>query len=230
VVLNAQKAGEHALTRTVLLPAGVRVTIDDSLTHTFIANAHVENSNVVVHWEYFEDPERKRGAPATILGDTTPELKSSVQILRGSFRIALPAGVVSVLPPKDTPDSIVRRPTNLRPKERLPNLPELQFRSADSLHVLAIQPIASDPQWERFRWSVHEAATAKRVAEFRSHWSWAPFVLLGSQFVYQTPAYLRRSDQALKEEPKKIRAAQLSGKELWARPVRDTAYRGPFPH
>jgi len=143
----------------------------------------------------------------------------------------LSSGEVSTLPAGRIPKTLTLEPTNLPATAFVTGVPGVQFLSADSHYVLGVEPVARDPEWERYRWAIHERASAKRAAELRMHWSYAPFLVLGSRLIYQTPAYMRRADDRLVEESKKLRAADLaSGRELWAWPIRDTAYRGPIPH
>jgi len=229
VIVNVRQRGESVLARTVPLASGVQVSIDAMLTGTFTSSALVVGREVVVSWAYAAHPERARGMPDTTPRDDKSRQAPAAPPARGSFRMDLSSGEVTPLPPEQAP-AVVPAPSNLGPRARLPNVPDLQFLSADSLHVLGVQRIAADPAWERFRWSIHQRVSGAKVGEFGAHWSWAPFVVLGAQIIYLTPPYMRRTDQKLAEEPNKFRAADLAtGRELWAWPVRDTAYRGLIP-
>jgi hypothetical protein len=77
---------------------------------------------------------------------------------------------------------------------------------------------------------VFERATTKRLGTLRDYRSHAPFIVVGSQIIYETGPVQRRAERGLISEPLSIRAVELGkGTELWNRPVRDTSCRGPLP-
>ena len=57
-----------------------------------------------------------------------------------------------------------------------------------------------------------------------------PFFVWGSRLVHEAPPSGRRVDGAWVEEPRTLRAFDLgTGAPAWSRPLRDPAYRGPYP-
>jgi hypothetical protein len=109
-------------------------------------------------------------------------------------------------------------------------VPEPQILSADGGHVLASERVADDSVWEKYLWTIYDRSTGEPIGEFRTFRSLAPFFVSDSMVIYETPPAARQVQGNLIEEPLKIRAVDLStGREVWSREVRDTAYRGPFP-
>jgi len=130
--------------------------------------------------------------------------------------------------------TILRR-WNLDTGEPLPDVVlfgrELTFRypSANGRHLLTSKLVETDPH-VKYLWVIFSLETGGRVAEVRNHSPAAWFFVSGSRLIYESPLQRRLVDGAWAEEPRKLRAIDLvSGAELWNWPIRDTAYRGPYP-
>jgi hypothetical protein len=109
-------------------------------------------------------------------------------------------------------------------------VPEPQFLSADGRHVLSSQRVADDPEWDKYRWTIFERDSGRRLGELRMHLRYAPFFVDGTRVIYQTPPYARRRGRGMVEEPLQLRAADLdTGAPVWSQPVRDTVDRQPPP-
>ena len=108
---------------------------------------------------------------------------------------------------------------------------ELTFRyaSADGRHLLASKRIESSRPIE-YLWSIYSVETGESVAQIRHSSPAAWFFLYGSSLIHASPPTSRLVNGKWINEPPKLRAIALeNGAELWDRPVRDTAYRGPYP-
>ena len=142
----------------------------------------------------------------------------------------LSSGAMSVPEIEEAPVAFGPQAAELAVGERLSQVPGVQFPSADGRHVLTSQRIADDSVWEKYRWTIYDRDTGERVGAFNSHLRLASFFVLGTQAIYETGPFVRRTESGLVDEPLKIRAVDLrTGQELWSREVRDTAYRGPYP-
>ncbi len=222
-ILSVQERGRRRVANSIRLPADVRVSIDETLNSSFTTYARVLGGGMFMLWEYSFHP-IKGTAPSDTLPDELPRTTS------GAVRMDLLSGALSSLKPEEVPPGLARRPPDLAATERLVGVPGPQFIAADSGHVLGSERVADDRVWDKYRWTIYERLTGKRVAEIRNHLPQAPFVVLGSQVIYETGPYLRRTEMDLIDEPLKIRAVDLqTGQELWSWPVRDTTFRGPFP-
>jgi hypothetical protein len=96
--------------------------------------------------------------------------------------------------------------------------------------VLSSQRVADDPEWGKYRWTIFERESGRRVGEFRAHLRYAPFFIDDMRVIYQTPPYARRQGRRMVEEPLQLLAADLNtGARVWSQPVRDTVDRQPPP-
>jgi hypothetical protein len=175
-------------------------------------------------------------APAPI---GAPEPGGEATIVRGAARVDVSSGTVTATEATRTPtapgqpavsagDSAPA--SDLGPGELLPKVPEPQFLSADGHHVLSSQRVADDPEWDKYRWTIFERDSGRRIGELRMHLRYAPFFVAETRVFYQTPPYARRQGRRMVQEPLQLRAADLkTGAQVWSQPVRDTVDRQPPP-
>ena len=103
---------------------------------------------------------------------------------------------------------------------------EFTFRnfSRDCRHLLASK--ATDG-WV---WHIYSTVTGERIAEIHNPLPGPEFFVSGDKVIYQSPAGGESIAGRLRIDPSKLVALDLnSGKELWARPIGETAYVGPYP-
>jgi hypothetical protein len=233
VTLDTQQRGQRVVTGTMELPAGVAVSLDETLNSSFGASAGAFAGDAFVSWEHSK--RLIKGIPPgdpEIVGEVAPPERAAAEpsVTSGTFRMDLSSGVMSSVPPEEVPVALAPRPPDLPVAERLARVSGPQLLSADGRHVLNTQRIADTSVWEKYRWTIYDRGTGERVGEFKSHVSLGSFFVLDSQVIYETGPYLRRTENGLVDEPLKIRAVDLqTGQELWSWQVRDTTFRGPFP-
>jgi hypothetical protein len=232
VTLDTEQGGKLVVTGTTKLPADVNVSIEETLSTTFVATARASGAVAYISWAH-----SKRfitGIPPEFpeVGENVPQdrARSEPSVASGAFRMDLSTGSMFPVKQEEVPVAAASRSPDLSPTERLPRIPAPQFQSANGRHVLSSQRIADDRVWEKYRWTIYERGTGKGVGEFRTHLSFAPFFIFDSQIIYETGPYVRRTEKGAVNEPLKIRAVDLhTGQELWTWQVRDTTFRGPFP-
>jgi hypothetical protein len=234
VALN-RGSGKEEVTGSMDLPAGVKPAVQGTVSGDFVAAVRAADGDAVVSWQFFERP--KRGLPPGTQdtlpptpGEPPPAAPVARSARQGTFRMNLATGEtaavegVSVAVPRGPSAEAVPAANRLR------DVSGPQILSADGRHILTSTRTGDDRVWEKYTLAVHERGTGKRLGEFKSHVAVVPFFVTDSQVVYETAPYTRRTDAGLAEEPAKLRAVDLqTGKELWSRPVRETAYRGPVP-
>lgn len=168
-----------------------------------------------------------------------PEPGGEPTIVRGAARVDVSSGTVTATEATRMP-AAPGQPTvsagdsapasDLGPGELLPGVPEPQFLSADGHHVLSSQRVADDPEWDKYRWTIFERDSGRRIGELRTHVRYAPFFVDDTRVFYQTLPYARRQGRRMVQEPLQLRAADLrTGARLWSQPVRDTVDRRPPP-
>ncbi len=159
-------------------------------------------------------------------------------VVHGAARVDLSSGTVTATEatrmPAPSPLAVSAGDSapasDLGPDELLHGVPQPQFLSADGRHVLSSQRGADDPEWDKYRWTIFERDSGRRLGEFRTHLRYAPFFVDDTRVIYQTPPYARRQGRRMVQEPLQLRAVDLNtGAWVWSQPVRDTVDRQPPP-
>ena len=103
---------------------------------------------------------------------------------------------------------------------------ELTFRnfSRDCRHLLASK------EMDGWIWHIYSVITGQQIAEFWNPLPGPEFFISGGSLIYQSPATGESIAGRLRIDPPRLVALDLNtGKELWARPIGETAYAGPYP-
>ena len=127
--------------------------------------------------------------------------------------------------------SVILRRWNKETGDALPNAKlfggNLTFRSlsADCRYLLASRAM------DGWLWSIYSMTTGDKVAELHRPAPAAQFFIRDGSLFYLSPATIVKAGGQLKiDQPRKLSAIDLTtGAELWSRPLRETAYLGPFP-
>ena len=113
---------------------------------------------------------------------------------------------------------------------RIVEWPPLVTRQAREVIFYAISQRTDPGEWDEYTWNVFSLETGQQVARIANHFSYANFFLAGSVYVHESQPYGRRVDDQWTESPLELRGVDINGGSLiWVHPIRDTAYRGPFP-
>jgi PQQ-like domain len=225
VALDVRQQGALSSKAHLQMPAGIRADVSEDLDQAFQVTASPSRQGIVVAWEAQELPglpgreeeERERrpgmaskaadrakrdGAQGTVLFDPRAGRLSPVT---AEAKAASPRAVVVSLPSAG---------------------PDRLFASADGRHVLASRRVEADS----YLWKISDAATGAVLGSFRSDVSMSPFTVVGTRLFYVAQPGLRLEGSKMVEEPLRLRALDIAtGRELWSRDIRDTAFRGPFP-
>lgn len=234
VILDVGKRGQRVIANSVKLPQNVQVSINETLETSFTINARISGGAVFMPWKYSYQSVKgiEPQTDKSLQGQALSMPKAKPQTIGGTVRMEISSGAISIPKEKDLPAAVahISRQLTLAESQRLPGIPGPQFISADGRHVLKSECASDSRVWDKCRWEIYNRSTGKRVGEVRNHQSNAPFFVHGALVIYQTGPYVRRTQKGLVDEPLKIRAVDMNtGKELWSRTIRDTAYRGPFP-
>lgn len=104
-----------------------------------------------------------------------------------------------------------------------------QMASIDGRHILRSERNPEGGLWNRYRWTITNAAGVK-LGSVEAPVSMAEFVVSGNQLFYVAQPSVRKEENKLIEQPLRLRALDLrTGAELWASAVVDSTFRGPFP-
>lgn len=103
--------------------------------------------------------------------------------------------------------------------------------SADQQHYL-VATLSGDTVngVVQYRWSVFSLESGDLAGEFLMNTSAMPFSLAAGSVLLVTPPFGHLVDDTWVEVAPMVRKLDMqSGAEIWARPIRDTIYRGPVP-
>jgi hypothetical protein len=229
VVLDANQGGQRLSSSSVALPQNVVARIDDDLTDRFRTWATVFQDDSFISWQYQAIP--AKGTPTGGLPGEPPGVRAEIpKETSGTVRLNVRTGRAATLMPADMPEAVrAARP------EALTGIPGVaadprQRISIDGAHTLRSRRVADDSVWDKYEWTIVDNQRGAEIGRLRSHLSQSAFIVIGSRVLFETGPFVRRTETGLVEEPRSVRARDLqTGNEVWSRPVRDTAYRGPFP-
>lgn len=170
-------------------------------------------------------------------GTARDEIPGDVQKLADAGALASPLCVSEHLiaalqyVEDDSSEHVTLRRWNRETGQALPDIglvdSELTFRnfSRDCRHLLASKAANEG------NWYIYSVATGKRLTAIQSSLLGAAFFVWGESLIYETLSVGRLvSGQFTIVEQRRLLAIDLAtGQELWARPIRETAYRGPSP-
>jgi hypothetical protein len=103
---------------------------------------------------------------------------------------------------------------------------EFTFRnfSRDCRHLLASK------EMDGWVWHIYSTITGKQIAEIHKPLPGPEFFVSGASLIYQSPAGGEEIAGRLRVDPPRLVVINLdSGRELWTRPIGETAYVGPYP-
>ncbi len=222
--LRTDARGRQATRARSTLPAGVRVSLGETIDGMFHLTAQPGGADVILSWSFVAVP--RRGMEDELDSLTRRELVAARPVVRrGALRLRPSTGALATLDTTRVP--MQREPQWILPAEsKLAGAAPQQYESADGRHVVASERVADDRVWDTYRWTVYERG-GRRLGELPTHLSFAPFVVRDSLVVFETTPYAR-GDQP--PEPAKLRAYSLAtGREVWSVEVRELVYRGPYP-
>jgi len=236
VALDVQQRGEPAVRGTTELSANVKVSVGETVEGTFLLEARAAVDSVLLDWSFkrvpfqglkeeTEAPEQSVSPAAQTL--TQERLQREQKITGGELRMSLSTGAMTRQ--ESTPLGAVPRKARASAllSERVADDRETRYASADGRHVLASERIADDRVWDKYRWTIYERGSGRRLGEFRTHLAFNPFVVRDSHVIFETTPFVLRGSPP---EPAKLRAYSLgNGREAWSVEVREIVYRGPYP-
>jgi hypothetical protein len=103
---------------------------------------------------------------------------------------------------------------------------EFTFRnfSRDCRYLLASKDM------DGWVWHIYSIITGERIAEIHNPLPGPEFFVSGGNLIYQSPAAGESIAGRIRIDPPRLVAINLdTGKELWARPIGETASVGPYP-
>jgi hypothetical protein len=242
-----------AFTVDVPLPSGVQAPISDRLGLSFHASARMDGNMILVQWRSMQRPitavptrepghvrtgfaridPRDGRLIASGAGEPSTSGTANEEILGGTAKIfaAVPrceSGRLVAAIQYDGDHVTLRRWNTAG--EPLPDTRlfggELTFQnfSCDCRHLLASNKA------DGWHWHIFAVASGDRVAEITTSLPSAEFFVWDGLLIYEASAVEKLiSGKLTMVQPHRLQAIDFTGKELWARPIRDTAYRGPYP-
>ena len=231
VLVLGSHDGKRRLAAKVGLPDGVWSGVDDGLGSSLKTEAVRLDDSLVIQWQ--SDMQEIRGiAPNRSSSGNEALLATAQRKLAGAVRLDLQTGQVLTIQGAAEMIRQEASKSDVGEGQRIAGLPDSQYTSRNGRHVMSSEMVGDDRDFlHKYRWTIHSLATKERIGAVTSPVSRAPFFVSGSTLIYESQSYsVRLGDNRLSRERLKVRAVDLlTGGELWALPLRDTAYRGPFP-
>jgi hypothetical protein len=228
------------------LPAGVRVAVRDRMRSQFRASAHGRGSRLIVEWEHVALHKIHGVKDAGKPGATVSSGALEVDVRTGELiQLETPPAAreeepepYSIEPlPGDPPGRKVLRRSNagagaeLAPLRIRENGFDLRLPSSDGRHFLASgNPHPAGESLTHWTWVVLDLRTGAEAGRVGVPVPAAPFVHVAGSIVVELPPHGFRDGAGWVDEPRQLRALDLStGEVRWRRPVLDPTYRGSVP-
>jgi hypothetical protein len=239
---------EPAFTVDAPLPSGIQAPVNDRLGVSFYASARMDADVIIVQWRSMQRtisavPTSEPGHVSTgfaridprngrliASGDGEPSTPGSAEreILGSSSTPRCASDDLVAAIQYDGDEASLRRWN--KAGEPLPDVRlfdgGLTFRnfSRDCRHFLASK------EADGGRWQVYSVASGQRLTELQSSLPGAEFFVWGNSLIVDAPAVKKLiSRQLTMVQPHRLQAIDFTGKELWARPIRETRYQGRYP-
>ena len=229
VVLETRNGMERSSTR-VPIEQSVTASVADNAGGSFRAWAEASGSQLAVRWHH--SALSSTGSAQGYLPAATEGQAPSLGGGEASFTVAgASLQLDQVNPLRPTAEQAVGRPALEEVSVAAVRSSGRQLLSADGRHVLISERIPSaEFRMDHNRWNVFDRESGAKLGSFRSVVSSAPFVVLGRTLYYTSPPHVDRRGERLARRGAMLRAVDLgSGNEVWAKAVRDSSFRGPFP-
>jgi hypothetical protein len=237
-----------AFTVDVPLPSGIQAPVSDRLGVSFYASARMDADVIIVQWRSMQRtisavPTREPGRVSTgfaridpadgrliASGEGEPSTPGTTEreILGGSAAPRCASDDLVAAIQYDGDEARLRRWN--KAGEPLPDVRlfdgGLTFRnfSRDCRYFLASK------EADGGHWQVYSVASGQRLTEIQSSLPSAEFFVCGNSLIFDAPAVGKMSSgQFTMVQPRRLQAIDFAGKELWARPIRETEYRGAYP-
>jgi hypothetical protein len=234
VALDVLHNGAGSAEADLPMPAGVRAEASETLRQAFHVTASASQQGVVVAWR----AQLRRAFAGRGAGEIDAERKTAGEAgesrLQGSALFDPHAG--SLLPLEAADAERISGPRSVAaaslssPSGVSAGASERRFASADGRHVLASRATDSRTSQDHYLWTISDAATGTVLGTMPSSVSMTPFVVVGTRLLQVVQPVTRRVGGKTTDTPLRLRAVDLAtGRELWMREVRDTAFLGPFP-
>ncbi|HWN44967.1 MAG TPA: hypothetical protein VNW71_22275 [Thermoanaerobaculia bacterium] len=210
----------------IRMPEGVRAEVAETLQRSFHVTAMPSQGGVLIAWETEEFsslPQKREHQLGRVLGVAAEGRQGNP---RGTAIFDPEAGRLSV--------SASTAGQTARPAVAMslsaPGAAESRFTSADGRFVLASR-LVDDAAALPYQWTISNAKTGAVLGTLRAEASMAPFAVDGTRLIHVAQPSFRIEEGKMVERPLRIRAVDLTtGREVWRREIRDTAWRGPVPN
>ena len=229
--------GDVRATTQLDLPRALHTHVDQALGKAFETTVAVENGDVVLAWKAYVSDIRGAAPAFDPYAVVQPRAKKvqagKVERLGGEARLDLASGAWQPLGEQKSAAFQKKLATEagsglmLLGEERLPTVEGHQYLSADGRHVLASERL----EGLVWRWRIYNRDGGQLVKTFDRTTAREPFLVVGDTVLMVTSAGSKLNDagQPIHRGPQLV-ATQGNGKESFALALRDTTFRGPFPH
>lgn len=208
----------------IQMPEGIRAEVSETLQRSFHVTAMPSQAGVLISWE----TEEFSGLPTKREHQLGQMLGASAESYQGN-----PRGT-ALFDPQAGSLSAARAGQIARPAVAMslsaPGEAESRFTSADGRHVLASR-LVDEAAALPYQWTISDAKTGAVLGTLRAEASMAPFAMAGTRLIHVAQPSIRAEGEKMVDRPLRIRAVDLAtGREVWRREIRDTAWRGPVPN
>lgn len=223
----------------IKLPPGQRAQLTDGPSRSFRAQAFPSgDGGVIVSWTAEQGRALQGIAPPEIeipqsdakAARTRAEaLTAGVQRRRGAVRLDLASGQAVPMQIAAAQAKAPGLSARIGGGDKAAGGSLGQLTSLDGRHVLSSDRSGADT-WNRYRWTVTDAATGTVIGAVDAPVSMAAFVVSGTRILYVAEPSMRKEGKQLIQKPLRLKALDLqTGAEMWEAPMADSVYRGPFP-
>ena len=208
------------------LPEGVSAAVNAEPLRRFDVRAEAQGERVSLHWSYIAYPLRG----ALLAADGGAVASEGLQ-LQGVMDVDLATANPVVRSVADGAATMAARTPDIPADERVADLGERQFRSADNAHAMAPDSREDAIFGTVWRWQLASRSEGRLDATLDLPFAYAPFLVSDERLIYRAPpvGYLKASGAWQQEGLRLVVHALSDGREAWAAELLDREFRGTLP-
>ena len=214
--LDLNRKGELRGDLKYELPAEIKAPFRNTLGSAFEIRGGNSNGRFFLYYKHISYPRS---------GIDDPQAEDQEQVQEKG--LVLRDGALQEIPLSGLPKQLLGQSILPNANQRIPEKEGVQYLSKNRRHVLVSRRVRDNLDFNCYRWEVYQVEGKKKLGEFLTYRSFAPFYVSQQGVLVYEYGPFSRGPKAEQKTPLSLRAVDL---KMWTLPILDQKYRGPFPN